>query len=124
MSLILKLPGRRALSEFRLNKLLQQAKDPLPSLTGIATQYWHFIKLRQSLSEAETAALQALLVYGQEDLRSVADKEPLTADILLVVPRLGTISPWASKATDIAHQCGLDAVERIERGTAYLLQGA
>ena len=124
MSLILKLPGRRALSEFRLNKLLQQAKDPLPSLTGIATQYWHFIKLRRSLSEAETAALRALLVYGREDLSRVAEREPLDDDILLVVPRLGTISPWASKATDIAHQCGLDAVERIERGTAYLLQGA
>jgi phosphoribosylformylglycinamidine synthase len=86
MSLILKLPGRRALSEFRLHKLLQQAKDPLPSLTGIATQYWHFIKLRRLCRKLETAALRALLVYGREDLRSVADKKPLTADILLVVP--------------------------------------
>jgi phosphoribosylformylglycinamidine synthase len=124
MSLTLKLPGRRALSEFRLHKLLQQAQKPLPAVVRVATQYWHFIKLRRPLSEAETAVLRALLTYGPVDPDSVADSEPLDDDILLVVPRPGTISPWASKATDIARQCGLDAVERIERGTAYLLRGA
>jgi phosphoribosylformylglycinamidine synthase len=123
MSLTLKLPGRRALSEFRLHKLLQQAKKPLPTLAGVATQYWHFIKLKRSLSDAEAAVLRALLTYGREDPGSVAESESLEDAILLVVPRLGTISPWASKATDIARQCGLDAVERIERGTAYLLRG-
>jgi len=121
MSLILKLPGRRALSEFRLQKLLQQAKNSVPALDSIATRYWHFIKLRRSLSDAEAAVLQALLRYGREDHDAVSNGVPLDDDMVLVVPRLGTISPWASKATDIAHQCGLDAVERIERGTAYRL---
>src|SRR6267142_6040885 len=121
MSLTHKLPGRRALSEFRLHKLLQQARKPLPTLAGIASRYWHFIKLRRPLSEKEAAVLRALLTYGREDPGPVSKSETLKGDILLVVPRLGTISPWASKATDIARQCGLDAVERIERGTAYLL---
>jgi len=126
MSLTLKLPGRRALSEFRLHKLLQQAKKPLPSLTGIATQHWHFVKLNRPLSEAETATLRELLTYGpvlRQD-RAPASRNSHPEDrILLVVPRLGTISPWASKATDIARQCGLEAVERIERGTAYQPRG-
>ena len=120
MSLTLKLPGRRALSDFRLNKLLQQAQKPLPALAGICTQYWYFIKLKRTLSDAEAATLQALLTYGPAPLPR---EEDLTHDILLVVPRLGTISPWASKATDIARQCALRAVERIERGTAYRLRG-
>ena len=124
MSLILKLPGRRALSEFRLYKLLQQAKKPLPTLAGIATQYWHFIKLKRPLSDAEAAVLRALLAYGGQDRGAIAEGELLEHEMLLVVPRLGTISPWASKASDIARRCGLDAVERIERGTAYLLRGA
>ncbi len=126
MSLTLKLPGRRALSDFRLNKLLQQAQKPLPALAGIHTQYWHFIKLRRTLSDAEAATLQALLTYGPAPRPGSglgSREERLTNDVLLVVPRVGTISPWASKATDIARQCALQAVERIERGTAYQLRG-
>jgi phosphoribosylformylglycinamidine synthase len=126
MSLILKLPGRRALSEFRLHKLLQQANKALPALTGVATQYWHFIKLRRTLSAPEDATLRALLTYGpvlRQDSGSVSEPKLPESDILLVVPRLGTISPWSSKATDIVRQCGLEAVERVERGAAYRLLG-
>jgi len=126
MSLTLKLPGRRALSEFRLHKLLQHAQKLLPSLRGIATQHWHFVKLNRTLSKAEAMTLRALLCYGpvrQHDQQAPSRKAQLVAATLLVVPRIGTISPWASKATDIARQCGLEAVERIERGTAYRLQG-
>ena len=118
MSLTLKLPGRRALSEFRLNKLLVQAKQQLPGLIGVRTQFWHFAKLRRPLSDAESATLQALLTYGP-----ASREEHLEDELLLTVPRIGTISPWASKATDIARQCGIDALERIERGTAYRLEG-
>src|SRR5204863_498999 len=50
-----------------------------------------------------------------------ASEAPLAALELLSVPRLGTISPWSSKATDIAHSCGLDQVRRIERGTLFRL---
>ena len=122
----LRLPGRRALSQFRLHKLLQQAQKLLPSLTGIATQYWHFVKLNRPLSEEHAAAVRALLTYGpvlRQGRPPLARNSHLDDGILLVVPRLGTISPWASKATDIARQCGLEAVERVERGTAYQLQG-
>jgi phosphoribosylformylglycinamidine synthase len=80
----------------------------------LRTQYWHFVKLRRPVDGRGREVLDALLTYGAK-----AGPEDLRDDILLVVPRLGTISPWASKATDIAHQCGLDAVERIERGIAY-----
>jgi len=123
MSLILKLPGRRALSEFRLNKLLQQATQHLPRLRGIDTQYWHFVKLARSLSDDDTATLNALLTYGPAPLGRSDVRDEDAGEILLVVPRLGTISSWASKATDIARQCGLRGVERIERGTVYRLRG-
>jgi phosphoribosylformylglycinamidine synthase len=111
MSQILRLRGRTALSPFRLRKLLQD-----PALTGIqlATEYWHFAKLGRALTGAERERLERILEYGP---RSAPVKEQ--GDLLLVVPRFGTISPWSSKATDIARHCGLDMVERIERGVAY-----
>lgn len=118
MSLTLTLPGRRALSNFRLHKLLTQAKKLLPGLTGVRTQYWHFVKLKQPLSDSQAATLRALVTYGP-----AAREEHVESGVLLVVPRPGTLSPWASKATDITRQCGLEAVERIERGTAFALQG-
>jgi len=117
MSSVLRLPGRPALSDFRLDKLLHSARKTIPALQGLRTQYWHFVKLERPLDGRGREVLNALLTYGPR-----AGSEDLHDDILLVVPRLGTISPWSSKATDIAHQCGLDAVERIERGTAYRLQ--
>src|SRR5215813_10870318 len=118
MSLIVKLPGRRALSDFRIAKLLPQVQSALTGATAIRAQYWHFAKLRRALSAAEGKTLSSLLTYGPAS----ADQH-LSDNVLLVVPRLGTISPWSSKATDIAHHCGLEAVERIERGTAYRIEG-
>jgi phosphoribosylformylglycinamidine synthase len=119
MPTILRLPGSRALSDFRLDKLLQQARKAVPRLTGIRTQYWHFVQLARPLAGAQREVLDKLLTYGPKSAH-----EDLHEAILLVVPRLGTISPWSSKATDIAHSCGLDAVERIERGTALRLEFA
>jgi phosphoribosylformylglycinamidine synthase len=118
MSLIVKLSGRRALSDFRIAKLLPRVKAKLRGVSAIRSQYWHFAKLRRALSPSESKTLSSLLTYGP-----AAKDQNLSEGVLLVVPRLGTISPWSSKATDIAHQCGLDAVERIERGTAYRLEG-
>ncbi len=118
MSLIVKLPGRRALSDFRIAKLLSQVRSQVASASAIRTQFWHFVKLRRALSPAEGRTLSSLLTYGP-----AFKDEHLSDGIVLVVPRLGTISPWSSKATDIAHHCGLDAVERIERGTAYRIEG-
>jgi phosphoribosylformylglycinamidine synthase len=111
MSQILRLRGRSALSSFRLRKLLQD-----PALTGIdlETEYWHFVQVSRALSAAERERLERLLSYGPHSSAAQAQ-----GDLLLVVPRFGTISPWSSKATDIARHCGLDMVGRIERGLAY-----
>ncbi len=119
MPTILRLPGSRALSDFRLDKLLQQARKAVPQLKGIRTQYWHFVQVARPLVDAERDVLEKLLTYGPKSAH-----EDLHEAVLLVVPRLGTISPWSSKATDIAHSCGLDAVERIERGSAFRLEFA
>jgi phosphoribosylformylglycinamidine synthase len=119
MPTILRLPGARALSQFRLDKLLQQARKTLPKLSGIRTQHWHFVKLARPLAEGEREVLEKLLTYGPR-----SGHEDLRETDTLVVPRLGTISPWSSKATDIAHSCGLRAVERVERGMAVCFDTA
>ncbi len=104
------LRGSPALSAFRLKKL-----HTALGLDGvrIETAFWHFIETARELTATEHAVLQQLLTYGP-----ALEKEGKGA-LFLVVPRLGTISPWASKATDIAHSCGLEAVLRIERGIAF-----
>jgi phosphoribosylformylglycinamidine synthase len=113
MPQLIRLRGRSALSAFRLQKLLQAVSASLPE-ARISAEFWHFASVSRALSEAELKRLERILTYG-----------PATGDIaaegqlLLVVPRIGTISPWASKATDIARHCGLEAVERIERGIAF-----
>ena len=76
----------------------------------------HFVHATRALDDGEESRLKALLDYGEPAARN------RTASTFLVVPRLGTISPWASKATDIAHNTGLAAVHRIERGTIYTLE--
>jgi len=109
---ILRLAGSAALSSFRLDKLTASlARTPLAG-ARIATRYWHFVELSRLLGEDETQTLNRVLAYGSPT--AAAD-----GAMLLVVPRLGTISPWSSKASDIARHCGLGAVTRIERGIAF-----
>ena len=112
----LTLRGRNALSEFRLKKLSQALKKSASAITGITAEYWHFAALKVPLQPPQRKILERLLTYGPAPAE-VAE----SGRLLLVVPRLGTISPWASKATDIAHSCGLEDVERIERGVAYYI---
>jgi len=112
MSLILKLRGSPAVSAFRLDKLNSRLTEIHRSLRVAGAEYWHFAEADRPLSARETEVLARLLEYGDA-------ARPGTGPMRLVVPRLGTISPWSSKATDIAHRCGLDAVRRIERGTAW-----
>src|ERR1700744_2316500 len=99
MASILKLRGSPALSAFRLDKL----KNSLPgvSYARVQTEYWHFVEVERPLSAAEQEILAKLLTYGP-----APEKEP-KGELFLVTPRSGTLSPWASKATDIAHSCGL-----------------
>jgi len=111
---MLQLRGRSALSEFRLNKLLKSLQNKVADIKSAQACFMHFVDVEQALEEEEVHILQQLLTYGETD----SDKK-LSGQQFIVVPRPGTISPWASKATDIAHNCGLKSVHRIERGIVY-----
>ncbi len=118
MADILTLAGRPALSPFRLAKLLDALREAQPGhrVERIDAVFLHFVALTRALTAAERATLDALLTYGPEP---TSDDARAASVELVVAPRAGTISPWSSRATDIAHNCGLDAVARIERGVAY-----
>ena len=111
------LEGSRAFSDFNKNKLLNSLQKSLSGLVDIHARYWHFIKTNAEFSEAELSQLTALLAYGEQD-----NKQRPSGELLLVTPRPGTISPWSSKATDILHNCGVDKVDRVERGIAYFVE--
>ena len=114
MSTILQLRGARALPAFRLGKLLPQLKSIHPGIAGLDAEFWHFVRLERALAPAERQVLERLLDYGPH-----LPEAPRGELFLLAVPRIGSISPWSSKATEIARNCGLAAVSRIERGTAH-----
>ncbi|HKA39338.1 MAG TPA: hypothetical protein VKD25_06195, partial [Burkholderiales bacterium] len=114
MPQILRLRGRSALSAFRLSKLSRSATAAVSRLSGIHAEFWHIVEVARALSADERARLERLLTYGPADAAGA-----LPGDLILVVPRIGTVSPWSSKATDIARHCGLEAVQRVERGVAY-----
>jgi phosphoribosylformylglycinamidine synthase len=114
--MILDLAGGPALSQFRLDKLAVSLRERERRVRGIAANFHHFLDLSRPPGAAERSVLERLLGYGPR--RSAV--EP-AGRLVLVVPRPGTISPWSSKATDIAHVCGLRLVRRIERGVAYRL---
>jgi phosphoribosylformylglycinamidine synthase len=110
------LPGAPALSQFRLERLLQALQGVDPRVRALGSRLVHFVDAARALDEAEQELLGKLLTYGP---RPHLQEE--RGQRLLVTPRLGTVSPWSSKATDIAHVCGLEAVRRLERGTAYVI---
>jgi phosphoribosylformylglycinamidine synthase len=110
--------GPPVLSDFRREKHLQALQLQVPRLRNAYAEYRHFIASTRALDDEESAVLDRLLRYGPRGAPGqIPQEEPL-----LVVPRLGTISPWASKATDIAHSCGLTCILRLERGTAWYLR--
>nr|WP_202109343.1 phosphoribosylformylglycinamidine synthase [Bordetella sp. 15P40C-2] len=117
VSLVQHLPGSSVLSAFRRERLLAQLREAGLPVADISARYEHFVSTEAALDAAQQQQLTQLLDYGTAD----AIEPPAKSLSLLVIPRLGTISPWASKATDIAHNCGLDAVRRIERGIRYFL---
>ncbi|HEX4338311.1 MAG TPA: phosphoribosylformylglycinamidine synthase [Polyangiaceae bacterium] len=118
---MLTLIGSPAFSTARLEKRLRALSARNPRVTDLSAEFVHFADVSAPLDQAGKATLEKLLVYGPNLPRREAQA---SARLLLVVPRLGTLSPWSSKATDIAHLCGLSTVRRVERGIAYRVSGA
>ncbi len=112
---MLQLAGAPAFSPFRIRKLLERARQIAAGVTVLDARYIHFVELEQDLTPAELQVLEQLLGGASSTQQDSAHR-------FWVVPRLGTISPWSSKATDIAHHCGLVNVARIERGICFDLK--
>ena len=110
--------GINALSGFRVQQLLPRLQTIHDKIVGISARFVHLVATEAPPPEAVKTQLAALLTYGDP----CPQPDGSTADALLFIvsPRFGTVSPWASKATDIAHNCGL-AIKRIERITEYRL---
>ena len=120
------LPGAPALSAFRIAKLLDRLQALQPRVLGLDPRFLHIVDADGALSGEDSARLASLLTYGPREEASARAPGAGARDsqLLLVVPRPGTVSPWSSKATDIAHVCGLSGVRRIERGIAYRVHSA
>jgi len=116
---MLTLSGAPALSEFRTTRLLTALRSRVPAVESITTRYTHFVQTARALTADERRVLDALLTYGPA---LASDAIQPSDQLIAVIPRPGTISPWSSKATDIAQVCGLKAIERIERGIAYFVR--
>ncbi len=115
-NVILELPGQSALSDFRLGKRLSQLKLVDTRVTGLVARFVYFVSVRNKPPAEERERLDALLLANDEIQRFPDD-----AQLIYIGPRPGTISPWSSKATDIAHACRLQSVLRIERAVCYAL---
>src|SRR6185369_695167 len=111
---MLRIRGSAALSPFRLDKILTAMKAAAPRITHIYAEFWHFAQTSRELAAQESEILTRILTYGPQ----LTEEQP-QGELFLVTPRPGTISPWSSRATDIACHCGLEVVERLERGVAY-----
>ncbi len=113
------LRGSPALSAFRITKLLARFQAADLPVSNIYAEYVHFADLNAPLNAEERVQLERLLKYGP----SLSSHTP-TGKLILATPRPGTISPWSSKATDIAHNCGLSQINRLERGVAYYVEAS
>jgi len=114
---MLELPGQPALSDFRVAKLTRSLKRVDERVESLQASYVYFVATNNELSREERSRLDALLLSGEKPV-----KPKQATRNLYVVPRPGTISPWSSKATDIAKVCDIDAVDRVERGICYALK--
>ena len=110
------IPGSSALSQFRINRLESALQEVEPTIKVVTAHFIHFVDVIDDLSASELALLHELLPYGAPEAEVVSGQ---VGHKMLVLPRAGTISPWSSKATEIAKRCGLDSVKRIERGIEY-----
>ena len=119
--MILVLPGPVALSPFRAGKLQSSIDSAGLAARILSTRFFHLADVDGRLSQREEILLGDLLRYGA-DAELVSSAAKVDDSFMMVVPRRGTISPWSSKATDIARNCGLDKVRRIERGVGYWIE--
>jgi len=109
---LLHFEGGNALSVFRAQALLPRLQAVNERINGVQARHVHWVWSDTSLDDDTKAKLTALLNYGDAYTGSSE------GSLIVVAPRLGTVSPWASKATDIAHNCGLN-IHRVERVTEY-----
>ncbi len=109
--------GNKVLSQFDHERLLTKLQEEISGIEDIQAEYVHFVECHAELDEHDTEHVEELLNYGAHG--KLVEKP---GQLILVVPRLGTISPWSSKAADIMHNCGLDKVVRVERGIVYYVQ--
>ncbi len=116
----LNLRGSPALSSFRLDKLYAALKVSSPNIQHIYAEFVHFAFSENALTDTQKNTLKQILTYGAVSKDAPrANIEAPNGELFLVIPRIGTISPWASRATDIAKNCGLGNILRIERGIAF-----
>ncbi|WP_168583211.1 phosphoribosylformylglycinamidine synthase [Gephyromycinifex aptenodytis] len=112
------LPGGDALSDFRARALLARLQSIDPRISAVAARYVHWVASEEPLQEPARQIVAAILTYGPTYSGPAAEQ----GAVFVIAPRLGTISPWASKATDIVHNCGID-IHRVERVTEFVLSG-
>jgi phosphoribosylformylglycinamidine synthase len=119
---MIELAGASAVSDFRIAKLRPALEAIHAHIGAVSARFIHFVDLDRALDARERTLLDRLLTYGpREDSQATPSSSAVE---IVVVPRFGTISPWSSKATDIAKVCGLDAVRRIERGIVWRIETA
>jgi phosphoribosylformylglycinamidine synthase len=118
--------GAPALSQFRLDQLLRGLKTKNPRVSTLTSRWMHFVDTSRLLTKSELEVLGKLLTYGAGagGAAAAVDSRTPANHRILVTPRVGTESPWSSKATDIAHVCALSAVSRLERGTMYFIEAS
>ncbi|GGK57486.1 phosphoribosylformylglycinamidine synthase [Ornithinimicrobium pekingense] len=113
-------PGGSALSDFRARALLRRLQEVAPQVQTVSARHVHWVASEDEPAASDVDRLGALLTYG-EPWDGAEDEATARHGLVVVAPRLGTISPWASKATDIVHNCGID-IHRVERVTEYHLE--
>ncbi len=111
------LRGSAALSQFRIEKIQNSLGQTSPNISHIYAEFYHFVWGEGEIDSKQQSTLEQILTYGPK----MQAEEP-KGQLFLVTPRLGTISPWASRATDIVQHCGLPEIKRVERGIAYYVQ--
>ena len=114
---MLVLRGAPALSEFNQTKLIAKLGQSGIKVKNLYSEYVHLVNSDGDLSKQQIETLEKLLQYGP-----ARQTQSPSGTLFLVTPRPGTISPWSSKATDIAHNCNLNSINRIERGVAYYVE--